>query len=443
MLEAVLQETFGAILGVLRQQVGEPAFERWFGEITLMSFRRGVVTLGVPNIFFRDWIVENYQGAIMTAAREVLGTPVVISVNVNPALYRQHRKRVDADLSARDTPPRVAAISLDRFVTVPENEFAAGAVRHLIDGRTPRFNPLILIGPAGCGKSHLLGGVAKHLRTEGGRRVLEVSAQKFSARFTMALKSRTLASFREAFATCDVLCLDEAHRLKGKRATQHEFLNMLTQLVQRDVQIVMAMRYGPNDTRDLLPTLQSTLSRCMSAVIRPYGTPSLVKIHQSESSGGARAFSQAVVETMASSAAGDVGLLHDRLRKVHAYADFLGEAPTDEFVRANLAEILRSQGQGQDVAGGLIDSVCAHFKVRRPDLESKRKLRSLSAPRGLAVCLLRDALHLTFARIGRILGGRTHTSIYLIYKGHCEALHGQGANADVYRRLLRGVDSVA
>lgn len=406
-VDAVAEKSFRDILAVLREEIGEDRHDMWFGSVRLLGLRRGTMTVGVPNLFYRDWIASHYRTAMVHAAESVLGITPRMDLRVDPELYNAQRQKIDrAVLDGLETPqPDRADLNIDRFRVVSENTLAAGAVRHLLEGRPTRFQPMVVVGAPGTGKTHLL----HAFDAMGG--VLQTSALDITSRFTTSLKLRRVAEFRAAFDQYDVVCIDEFHRLRNKHATQVEVHQLLTRLMAADVQVVIASRHHPREIHDLAPNLVSILLSGMFVAIEPYGVSSLVEI--ASTSKGPRV-GPGVMEALAHGCSGSVTTLRSRVLRVIAYAGLLGEPVTVDFVERHFDELV-GPGSREREYDAVIDSVCSECGVSREGLMSKRKTKSLTTPRGVVAVVLRDRFRLTFKEIGRVLGGRSHTSTHAMY----------------------------
>lgn len=440
MLDAVARKCFEDICVHLKRTVGEKTFARWFERVRLISLYRGTMTIGVPNIFFRDWIAQNYLNALERAAFSVVGIPLVIELKVDPALFRQHREDADRESTLASLEFRVGqkVAGLDSFVVVPENELVVRSLRHVVDAREPRMNPLVIAGPAGTGKTHLLDSFVRSAVDATGERirVMRMTALEFTTRFTMSLKMKSVASFRDSFEGYGAYCFDEVHRFKGKKATQIEFLRMLSRLLQADKQVVLCGRHHPKEIQNLNPHLQSLFMTGMLAQIDPHSCSSLVEILHQGLGPDRGKVDRDVVDFLAKGARGSVRDLKHRVLKVYAYAGILDEPVDVDFVRNHHDELEGEEGAEAARFDRIVDEVSKCFAVTREALHSKKKAKSLLLPRGISVCMVRDRMKMTFKEIGRRLGGRSHTSIFLMYRKYSAMIEADSGLRHQVDRLL-------
>ena len=430
MADLLAEKSFALVLEDLRQQIGDKSYALWFSACRLESLFRGTLTIGVPDVFHQDWIQSRYAAHIQNAVKRVLGITLKVAIKVDGKLQSQHRQRIQDEMLSEllhEEDEDQGRKSFANFVRVPENETAYRAVRHLVDNEAFGFNPLYIVGPAGVGKIHL---AATFRSYRGGLdpeapRVLTMSALRFTRSFTLSLKTRRMEEFRATFDNLDVVVFDEVHRLRGKKATQQEFLHLLRRLIHQRVQVILIARHHPREIHDITASFKSNLMAGMMVEMPAYSPASLRRIAASDLSRRAeaagredlwhKAVSPDVIAALARHCQGSVRELLAQLRRAHVLAVMNEEALTAAFVEEHLDDFGVDSSARKEV-DALFDAVCFDYGVERRDLISKRKTKCLIVPRALAACLLRDQFKLTYKEVGQKLGGRSHTSVYMMIK---------------------------
>lgn len=447
MLDAVAQRSFDEILARVEDEIGSTTFGFWFRGCVFSGLDRGTLRIGVRTLLICEWIQRNYLKTLSRLAEEVFGIPVTISIEVDERLARQHRDeiaRVDAEFAA--TPERKAKSrnetlrgDLFDFVVTSENEFAYRIVAQAAQGGNPGHNPLVIVGAAGCGKTHLMGAFRRPAKAGPSQpRALFTSAGELTAHFTMAVKTKKVAAFRAYYDDYGVVVIDDVHELSGKKATQAELVALIKGWQESGPRVVVASRHHPRAVSDLAPALRSLLLGGMVVQMNPYSKRSLARITGNAVGPDRKAVASEVVAAMAEGCHGSVAELQARLVRVCGYASLRDEKPDLDFVRRHFGE-LAAPREGADGRELVLDRVCSYFDLRREDLLSKRKTRSLLLPRGLVACVLRDRLKLTLKEIGAILGGRSHTSIHLLIRRYGPQIAEQAE----YLRLREELETLA
>jgi chromosomal replication initiator protein len=440
-IDVVVADAWERVRDSLRADLGERAFDLWFGRSRVTSLQRGVLTIGVPNLFIRDWVDDRYGRRISQLATEALGAEVGAAIKVDPDLFREMRTRTERIEEAVDGDGGGAEGKvLSSFFATPKNELALRAIRHVAEGRAPRFNPLLVYGPEGVGKTHLAWGCAAAFPA--GTRVSRLTGEDFARRFSWHFKTRKLGQLRDRILEAELVVVDDVDATAGKPATQREFASILQALVAKGVQTVCFAKRHPADVEGFDPVLRSLLASGMTAGIEPPDADEKVAILERIFANARRRVPRAVIELIVRRTEGGVKRLDREIRRIYAYAGLTGEPVTAEWLERRSDEL----GEAKDPATRRFDSVLKaatdHFGAPKDDLLSKRKTKSLATPRGMVVWLLREQGGMTFKEIGRLMGDRSHTSVFLMYRKIATKVATdpvlQALARDVGRRLVAG-----
>ena len=283
-----------ALEQAVARRIGEPRYKLWFDRHTRFSWDDAVLTVGVPNRHFEEWLHKTFHDALTATAREVFGRPLAVRFVIDPELF-QAARREQAEARPRRRPrrrlaatrqaercrwPHVAANrtrkprrrrpppaertrrwrKLTEFVVGPCNRVAHASALSVVEAPGEGANPLVLHGPVGTGKTHLLEGIYAGLRrAHPDWRVLYVTTEDFTNRFVQAMRLGKLGAFRKHFRECDALLVDDLHFLAGKRATQEEFLHTFDALLADGRQMVLTCDCHPRLADDFTPELTDRL----------------------------------------------------------------------------------------------------------------------------------------------------------------------------------------
>jgi chromosomal replication initiator protein len=441
MIDTVVRETWLRIRERLREEMGERLFSMWFERSSIISLKRGVLAIGVPNLFIREWVEEHYGDAVGRVAAEEIGTPVQIAVKVDPDLFREMRRDTARIEDAIDPADAVEGKTLDSFVVTEGADLAVKALRHVASGAPPRLDPLVIFGEGGTGKSHLAAAVSRLFPPK--TRMYRVTGEEFARRFAWNLKTRKIERFRDEVGGADVVVLDDAQDLAGKTVTQRELATLLQELQARGGRLVAFMDRHPKEATDLEESLRSVLLSGMLQEILPPSDDEKVTILDRLLTSARRRVPLDLIRTVVQRCNGSVKRLDRLLRKIYAFAGLTGEPVDDTFLDRHLTEIAGPMDPEERRLETILSVVEDHFDITRDALLSKRKTKNLSAPRGLVVYLLREQGGATFKDIGRRLGNRSHTSVYLIYKKYAELIPQdpelRGVVHEAGRRLVSAV----
>jgi chromosomal replication initiator protein len=451
-LAAVLHRT--ALLNGLKQRIGPNSFKLWFAERTAFRVRGGVLEVGVPNLHYQEWLGKKYAKDIAAVAGEVLGRAVSVTFKIDPALFRAHREAEEAARAATggkkkpavELPPapppagrkskkgksptpsmfpeseaqpvrpggsKLAARrwhELKDFVVGPSNRVAHAAAVSVVENPGQEGNPLVLHGPVGTGKSHLLEGIYTGLRRRSPQLTVRyVTAEEFTHRFVQAMRINKLSSFRRQFRDCDVLLLDNLHFFAKKKATLEEFLHTYDRLAHRGAQVVVTIDCHPRLAEYLPPELVDRLLGGTVGGLQPPDAKTRLEILRAKSAAAAPPIPDDVLQYLAQKLRGNVRELEGAVRNLRHFARVEGKPVTVALAHEALGDLLRHAVRVVGLAD--IDAaICHALKVKPGSLQSQARSWSVSHPRMLAVYLSRKHTSASYAEIGRHFGGRNHST---------------------------------
>jgi chromosomal replication initiator protein len=359
-----------------------------------------------PELFQKRRLAELTQGdAFLSSAADSQQPPKPNSRTTDPAAGSVSTRTKEESASH---PP---LLTLETFVVGDCNRMAHAAALEVVARPGKAFNPLFVHGGCGLGKTHLLQGIvhavaARH-RTP---RVLYITAEQFTNRYIMAVRTRSLDAFRHRFRTLDVLAIDDIHFLAGKEATQEEFLHTFNAFDLASRQVVMASDCHPKMLQSIQDTLINRFVSGMVAHVAPPDRRTRIEILSRKAVAMGTCLSEGVLEQVAGCVTGSVRELEGALIRVMALASLEKCPVTPELAREALADHVAA-GQASLSVDAILDAVAAYFSVARSDIVGRKRTRTITLPRQMAMYLSRRLTAMSFPEIGRLLGGKNHTTV--------------------------------
>jgi len=327
---------------------------------------------------------------------------------------------------------------LDDFVTGPSNRLAHAAAQEVVYTAGTAFNPLLIHGGVGLGKTHLLEGVARGLRlSRPGLNVLWLTAEAFTNSFLESMRAGTLSSFRTRHRGLGALAIDDVHFLAGTRATQSEFLHTFNALIERGAPIIMTADEHPRRISRLSDEL---VTRFLGGMVVKLESPDMATrraILQAKSTARGVSIPAAVLDYIGEHLRSSVRELEGALHSVIAHALLTGKRLDLSLARAALRDTIRHTS----TTVGLRDvehAVCQLFQIDAEGLRSESRARALAYPRMLAMYLARKHTGAAYSEIGRYFGGRNHSTVISAEKKVRGWLHDEERSA-----LLPGFETMA
>jgi chromosomal replication initiator protein len=339
-----------------------------------------------------------------------------------------------ADPSPQGRPSR----RLDDFMTGSCNRLAHAAAREMIHTVGSVFNPLVIHGGVGLGKTHLLEAIARGLRqAHPGRNVVLITAEAFTNGFLDAMRAGTLASFRARYRGAGGLAIDDIHFLAGTRATQGEFLHTFNALVEKGSPIIVTADQHPRRIARLSDELATRFLGGMVVKLEAPDPATRRAILQAKSAARGVNVPATVIDYIAEHIRTSVRELEGALHSVIAHALLSGKRIDLPLARAALRDTIRHAAQ----AVGLRDverAVCQLFQIDPEAMKSDGRARAIAHPRMLAMYLARKHTGAAYSEIGRYFGGRNHSTVISAEKKVIGWLRDEQRNG-----LLPGFETIA
>ena len=453
-----VEDAWTAVRAGLRRDIGARLYDQWIRTLSLGAFCpvSGTLDLESPSDFSANYVSGNFTSRICLAwraaqvgvrdVRIVKARGAVESVVVAPA---PEPAAIPALLPATERGRRFEPRhDFAGFMTDESNILACSAAKAMASATRPRFNPLFIHGGTGQGKTHLLHAIAKASGEElgaagGADAILYMSAERFMMEFVAAIRANDTMAFKARLRAARMLLVDDIQFIAGKGPTQEEFLHTLNDLIDSGARIAIAADRPPQQLGAVDPRILSRLAGGLVADIQPAGLDLRLKI--------LRARAQAVepivvpedvIALLARSIRTSIRELEGAFNKLVAYAQLMDKAITAELAQTMLAEALRANARRITIDE--IQKVCAaHYRIDASEMRSHRRARAVARPRQVAMYLAKKLTPRSLPEIGRIFGGRDHsTVIHAVKTIEAMRLDNPEMDADI-RQLQRQLEGGA
>lgn len=436
----------------LRRDLGVRAFDHWlkpvgFGDFCAMS---GTLTLNAPTGFSANWISERYLDRLLLAWRA--HAPGVEAVRVVASSVRPALRVADIAPCATPTdnmpvrslplPQLDDRLCFENFISGVSNVLACNAAQRMATIETPQFNPLYLRASTGQGKTHLMHAIARaHLDVAPNANIIMMSAEKFMIEFVNAMRANEMPAFKARLRAADLLMIDDLQFIIGKGSTQEELLHTIDEVVSAGKRLVVAADRAPHMLDGVDQRLLSRLGGGLVADIDapPFELRQAILQHRRDSIHRV-AVPDDVLDFLARNFTRNVRELEGALNKLVAFASLTGGTVDLDLARDRLAETLRGT-RARISIDDIQRAVCAHYKLDRLEMSSKRRTRAVARPRQIAMYLAKTLTPRSYPEIGRKFGGRDHSTVIHAIKT-IEAMRSNDSDMDGdITRIRRALES--
>lgn len=423
------EQLWNAALGELELNLSKANFTTWFKNTAIVLYEGHKVVIGVPNTFTKVWLEKKYHQAILKTlqqltdrnikevhyqveqspfVRKTLGIPEPTpDITQKTVVLTPGASSHTATTSTRTgLNPRY---TFETYVVGKGNELAHAAALAVAAKPGSAYNPLLIYGGVGLGKTHLLQSIGNRL-IQAGKRVLYVTSETFANDFIHAVKSGEARKFQETYRNVDVLLIDDIQFISGKEGTQEAFFHTFNELQQSNKQIVISSDRPPSAIGALESRLRSRLHQGMIADISPLDFETRIAILNTKLQERQFPLPEEVVHYLGTIIQNNVREMEGALNKIIAMHQLKNIDLTLESIKRILAPLANAPARRSIVPRTIIETVAEFFDVKVEDLAGKSREKRLAHPRQIIMYLMREELKASFPAIGHELGGRDHTT---------------------------------
>ena len=417
-------EQWNTVLEKIALTIDAQRFETWLRPLSVdASTTDSALVLAAPNLFMRDFLHQHYRDTVLSVVKSV--APAVASVSFVAATGAvpddgaARPERIAAEPRARSSkyPTLNKRYTFESFVVGAGNEFPKSAALAVAQspGKT-KFNPLLIYGGVGLGKTHLLQAIGNHVvGASGGNRVSYVSSEEFYLEFIDAIKSNTTKSFSDKYRTSDVLLVDDIQFFAGKESTQEEFFYIFNALYHNGKQIVLTSDLPPSSLRGLQDRLVSRFHWGLCVDIQPPDLETRVAILKRKAEEESLSIPENVLYFIAEKIASNIRELEGVVIRLLAFASITKSDITLDLV-ASVIKKSFDKGKSKISIEEIIQTVASFYKVPVDTVREKNRRKEVALCRHVAMYIAKSVTNNSLKTIGLNFGGRDHSTV--IYAVH-------------------------
>jgi len=425
------EELWQTALGEIELGISRPNFITWFRDTGIVKNKEGVVTIGVPNGFSKEWLENKYNKIILRALRnaspEIKELRFLINPGAGRAVLERKNQVIKREVRLMEQPFQEFEVdketnlnpkyNFSNFIVGSFNELAQAAARAIVNKPGEIYNPLFIYGGVGLGKTHLLQAMGNEIidKYKKKKKVKYVSSEKFTSELVSALHNGQIEAFKEGYRQIDVLIIDDVQFLAGKEKTQEEFFHTFNFLYQKNKQVVLSSDRPPKAIATLEERLRSRFEGGMIADVSYPDLETRIAILKRKAEELKFSVSEEIIEYIATNISKNIRELEGALKRLIASSHLSGSELTVTQASQILNDIISSPKKITNYKN-IIQSVAEFYDINTQDLVNRCRKKEVVYPRQVAMFLIREELKKSFPFIGEKLGGRDHTTVMYAYE---------------------------
>jgi len=423
-------------LNQFKNELSEQEFSMWFN-MDYETSGDSSMLLSVPSGFYRDQVKQRYQSRIETKLFELSGQHIAVDFEIKQRAHKDVKleenkteSEIYLDKAIKSTkiftsdkqpepPVRERGIhpqlrkdyTFDNFVIGENNSFAANAAIAMSKNPGTAYNPCLIYGGVGLGKTHLMQAIGNLAWKEKNCKIIYVTAENFTNEFIRSIGEKTTQEFKNKYRNADILLIDDIHFLQKKIETQEELFHTFNALYDANKQIIFTCDRPVSELKNLSERLRSRFERGLNVDLQPpsYETRCAILTKKVESRGVQ--IPSEVINLIAKNVSSNVRDLESSLTKLIAYAELTKKPVTLESAQQQLRDTFGSPKQNNVTIETIQKVVAEYFSLSYTDLKGKKRTKAVSFPRQLAMYIAREITEYSTTELGMEFGGRDHTTV--------------------------------
>lgn len=424
----------------LKNDVGTVTYNNFISPATPIALDNDKIIIQVSNKEAKDYWNHRLAPTVAQITREMVGhviTPIfklANEINDDP-VDNNPQKQQKVIQHIQQSPHLNDKYTFDRFIVGKGNTFAYATALAVTEDLGNTYNPLLIYGGVGLGKTHLMQAIGHRLLAKNpNAKVKYVTSEKFTNDFISSIRYSTQEQFREEYRSVDALLIDDIQFFATTERTQEEVYNTFNDLLNRKKQIVMTSDRLPKEIPRLKSRLVSRFEWGVSTDITPPDLETRIAILKSNADTKHLSISDSTLSYISGQIDSNVRELEGALNRVEAYAHARKQTKITVNLAAEALRGLQTTTKSADIAiSDIQKAVADYFQVSVDDLKGKKRIKQIVTPRQVAMYLSRELTINSLPKIGNEFGGRDHTTVMHAYEKIQEAIN---TNDDLKDKII-------
>lgn len=437
------------VLAEMELTLSKANFVMWFKDTFIVKIDDGVVYIGVPSAFIKEWFANKYHKIIFKSLRDAseqvrsIEYMIVKSEGRKEIEDNERKKSNFKQTTGQELPLNDLYINkddnlnprytFDNFVIGPFNELAHAAAQAIIK-KPVSYNPLFFYGDTGRGKTHLIQAIGNHLKqNDPNKKVYYITSDKFYQEFASAMQEGKINSFKDKYKKYDVFIMDDIQFLSKKEKTQEELFHLFNHLNDNNKQIIFSSDQHPNYINDLEDRLKSRFVAGMIVDIPEPDYESRGAIIKNKIKSRNIDLDPEIIEFLTTNTEGNIRELEGLVNNITCQMELKGR----QLELSEIKHLIKDTAKPTKSVSvkDVLKAISTFYDIEESSITDKTRKKEVVKPRQIAMYILREDYGVSYPSIGQKMGGRDHTTVI----HSCEKVKNDIKNSN---QLLQEVNQI-
>ncbi len=429
-------DIWAKVLSLMQADLTSVTINTWFSDTTAVDLEEDRLILCSPNPMNRDIISKRYTGYIKKALKELFSADLEVLVLSQEEAESRRQPQKNSLFPGTDD------YTFDKFVVGSSNKFAHAAAQAVADAPAQSYNPLLIYGESGLGKTHLLYSIAHTIHQNHPEyRIVYIKGETFTNELIRAIREGRNQEFREKYRSADVFLMDDVQFIAGRESTQEEFFHTFNTLYESKRQIVLTSDRPPKEMLRLEDRLKTRFEWGLLADIQPPDYETRMAIIKNKSIRMGLELPDFLLQLIAENITANVRQIEGTINKILAYQQLMGDSVDKETIIRAVKDMFKDKADILPTADVIIDEVCKFYNTESDLLRGQGRTKDISLARQIAMYQIRRMTNLSLKEIGREFENRDHTTVLHAIERIEKMVKEQPETAEIIKDITANINA--
>ena len=431
-------DVWANVLQQLKKDLSETTIATWFDELSAVDIRENTFLLYCPNDFKKRYIESLFLKNIKAALQDIFSIEFEVEILDEKGLA-EFQGNAPKHQSERFTS---AEFTFDTFVVGPSKKLAYAASQAVAEHPAQNYNPLLIYGDSGLGKTHLLYAIANVIRrNDQNAKIVYIKGDDFINEFIELIRAGRGSEFRAKYREADLLLVDDVQFVAGKEQVQNEFFHTFNNLYESGKQIVLTSDRPPSEMTLLDDRLRTRFEWGLLADVTPPDLETRLAIVKNKAAALGMDLPDKIASYIAENVTSNVRQLEGTVNKILAYKDLLGSEADEETVTRAMQDIIKSSREYIPTPDNILDYISKYYGVDKEVICGQQRVKDAVAARQIAMYLIRSITKLSVVDIGKVFDNRDHSTVLYSLKQVEKQMKTDPAFAETVKEIKANINN--